>query len=72
MFKDHAMQVRMVRQPANAEQSPPPRSEWNPEAVSNLLQDQIGTVLITGAFVYVIKVAADTVSTVIIKKTKQR
>lgn len=70
MLKDRALQVKMVRQGEDA--APERASEWTPVAVSTLLQEQIQTVIITGTVAYIAKVTVDTISEILVKKTKKR
>lgn len=70
MFKDRALEVKMVRQTEETGQDRP--SEWTPKAVSTLMQEQITTVIVTGTMAYIAKVTVDTISEILIKKTKKR
>lgn len=76
MLKDRAIQVRLIREPAltraTAAPNKPQEPTWTPEIVSAMIQDQIQTILFTAGAVYVVKVAVDTLSGVILKKTRDK
>ena len=78
MLKDRTLQVKLIREPAltrataaqyQATQKPP---VWTPEVISAMIQDQIQGILFTAGMVYVVKVTVDTLSEVILKKTKSK
>ena len=73
MFKNHAMQVRFVREPyaATFPQRPEPVT-WTPDVIDALISNQIQNLIFSAGLAYVAKVAADTIGTVIVKKTKSR
>lgn len=76
MFKDRAVQVRFVREPAltraQAAHHKPQEPTWTPELVSAMIQDQVQNIMFTAGMVYVVKVAVDTLSEVILKKTSSK
>lgn len=76
-MKDRAVQIRFIREPAlpratAAGTQRAPEAIWTPETVNAMIQDQVHNILMTVGMVYVMKVAVDTVSEVILKKTKSK
>lgn len=75
MLKDRAVQIRFIREPALPRVSAAQREQptiWTPEVVSALIQDQVQNIIMTAGTVYVMKVAVDTLSAVVLKKTRTK
>lgn len=74
MFKDRAVQVRFVKEPALTRAQAVHKQEavWTPEIVSALIQDQIQNIIFSVGVVYVAKVAVDTLSDVILRKVRDK
>jgi len=75
MMKDRAVQIRFIREPAlprTPTQQKEEPSQWSPEIVNAMIQDQLHSIIMTVGTVYVMKVAVDTLSAFILKKTKTK
>lgn len=76
MLKDRAVQIRFIREPAlprtTASAQREPEAVWTPEVVSAMIQDQIQSIMFTAGMLYAGKVLVDTLSQVILKKTRTK